>query len=122
MINAKVKVSKEVAEALNDRLAYNNPADIVATSASNGWEERGRSTVGCLNRRHLDLDTLIRAVYYGYEVEETAGEKVAYYYRQQLGRSRGIFPGLEFAECRARMEAVEFVAKAYGLKIEGVNV
>lgn len=118
----KVNVSREVAEALNDRLAYDKPADIVATSAKNGWEERGSNNVGCLNKQYLDLDTLIRAVYFGYEIEETPAEKVAEYYRQQLGRSRGILLGLEFAQCKARIEAVEFVAKAYGLKIEGVNV
>lgn len=123
MTNANiVKVSKEVAEALNEVLAYVEPADIVATSARNGWEERGNRNNGCLNKRHLNLDTLIKAAYFGYETEETPEEKVAYYYRQQLGRSRGIFPGLEFAQCRARMEAIEFVTKAYGLKIEGVNV
>lgn len=42
----KVKVSKEVAEALDDRLLYDKPADIVATSARNGWEERGNKNKG----------------------------------------------------------------------------
>jgi len=84
----KVKVSKEVAEALNDRLTYNTPADIVATSARNGWEERGIKNNGCLNKRYLDLDTLIKAVYFGYEVEETELEKVYTHFKSHLEISR----------------------------------
>lgn len=77
MTNAKkVKVSKEVAEAIAERMKYNTPADIVGTSAVNGWEERGKNTCGCLNKRHLNLDTLINAVYFGYEVEETPQDTV----------------------------------------------
>lgn len=84
----KVKVTKEVAEALENRLVYDNPADIVATSARNGWEERGIKNNGCLNKRYLDLDTLIRAVYFGYEVEKTEKEKVIDHFKSHIEISK----------------------------------
>lgn len=114
MTNAKVKVSKEVAETLDDILAYYKPVDIVATSARNGWEERGAKNFGFLNARHLDLDTLIKAVYFGYEIEQTPADKVAEYYLMSVGQANSAYR-------KGIKDDIEFVTKAYGLKIEGVN-
>lgn len=110
----KVQVSREVADAINKRLEWDTPAEIVNRSARNGWEERGNNSVGILNARNTDLDTLIRALYYGYEVDETPEEKWSRYLENL--RSHSFIP-----VCVARANTIEEMAKDFGLKIEGVN-
>jgi hypothetical protein len=68
----------------------------------------------------VDVMTLASAIINGYTVEQTPEEKVREYFTlakedAESGDYDRIFTG------EAKVEAVEFFAKAYGIKIEGVN-
>jgi len=114
MTNAnKVKVSKEVAEAI-DRVK----GGLMTVGTFSEWLD-GEWTITGPNKvimLELTKDEAVSVVLYGYEIEETPAEKVAEYYRI----SKAYEKCCEYR--RGKAETVEFVAKAYGLKIEGVNV
>ncbi|WP_427110868.1 hypothetical protein [Lysinibacillus xylanilyticus] len=115
MINAnKVKVSKEVAEAIERQLEIRlgSKEDLLRTK-STGVTFVNKSAP--LN--DVSFDKLATCLYVGYEVEQTPAEKVAehYHIRSELFKRFGI--GEDFGA----MKGIEFVAKTYGLKIEGVN-
>jgi len=117
----KVKVTKEVADALCDRLKWITPWEIVGTSARNGWDERGRNNCGCLNARNLHLDTLIKALYVGYEIEETPQESI----KRKVEKSRTTID--EYAALdvqiwhRGYIEGIRYTLDTLGIEIEGVN-
>lgn len=67
---------------------------------------------------NLTFDELIRALYIGYEIEQTPEENVAEQYRN---RSE-LFERFGNSEDFGVMKGIEIVAKAFGLKIEGVDV
>lgn len=102
-----MEVSREVTEALNDRLAYDKPSEIIKISARNGWEERGVGNYGFLNCRHLDLDTLIKALYVGYEIGKTPEERIFEYYQD--------------AQWVQMKDAIIFVLETLDVQIKGVN-
>lgn len=70
----------------------------------------------------VNLDTLIRALYIGYEVEETPEEKVREFYRHhyEFGNktTNGVYGHLED---RIKYETVIEVLEMLNIKIEGVN-
>lgn len=109
----KVKVSRELAEAINERLIWDKPSEIVRTSVRNGWEERGRCNVGVLNSRNTSLDTFIKALYFGYEVEETPESKFVEWYRS-LDACKYNADNLKRIGADTTLELLE-------LKIEGVS-
>lgn len=116
-----VKVTKEVADALCDRLKWITPWEIVGTSARNGWDERGRNNCGCLNARNLHLDTLIKALYVGYEIEETA-EEIIKRKVEKLRKTRAEYQALDVQLITdGQMEGIKFTLDALGIEIEGVN-
>jgi hypothetical protein len=64
-------------------------------------------------RKELTLDTLIRALYIGYEVEETPEERIKETFERfessEVGREVGFAGG------------IKFVLNELGIKIDGVN-
>lgn len=73
----KVKVSREIANSLDYvTRTFSNEAIIYAhVKEPNSWAlDKNRALNG------LELDTLIRSLYIGYEVEETPVEKFNYFY------------------------------------------
>lgn len=116
MTNAnKVKVSKEVAEAIEELLRRNggNHGD-----ALGGYLQTRKFTVEKLiplNTMHQHI--AVQAIYFGYEVEQTPAEKVADQYRNLSE----LFTKFGYRSDLAAMQGIEFVVEAYGLKIEGVN-
>lgn len=117
MTNAnKVKVSKEVAKAIEELISRNggNHGD-----ALGGYLQTRKFTTEKL----IPLNTMyqhvaVQAIYFGYEVEETPAEKVAKHYRNLSE----LYEKFGYDSDLAAMRGIEFVAEAFGLKIEGVNV
>lgn len=118
MTNAKMKVSKEVAEALDGLLKKGNTPETIENILSCHVKHRWS---GYKQLNGVSLYTLSSALINGYEIEQTPAEKVAFYYETERLLSRTTL-GYERAISIGAMRGIEFVAKAYGLKIEGVNV
>ena len=68
----KVKLNSKQATALEYVLSKYTGKEIILTHASNpnGWLERASGI------NSLDFDTLVKAIYYGYEIEQTPEEKL----------------------------------------------
>ncbi|MGY3188743.1 hypothetical protein [Lysinibacillus sp. TE18511] len=125
MINAKVKVSKEVAEALDGALMKfdGSKGKLLETHVRTKTEVGVNWTEYLFCGTNAPLDTLSTnemaiALYVGYEVEKAPEEMVAEQYRSR----RRLYDTFGNDEDYGAMEGIEFVAKAYGLKIEGVDV
>lgn len=69
----KVMLSKEEVDALVSALEMNggDAASVIQWHATNGLWEGKREALN-----DMDLDTIIRALYVGYELEETTEEKL----------------------------------------------
>lgn len=108
MINAnKVKVSKEVAAEIE--------------YAKGEYRSIACATQYLLNEADLtdeQVELALRGYYGDYEVEQTPEEMVAEYYRNR----KALYDNFGNDEDYGAIEGIEFVAKAYGLKIEGVSV
>jgi len=114
MTNAnKVKVSKEVAEAIE--FLKSGTCQIGPLCAFLDNEKVSSHPKHRKIFLELTKEEAIDAIFFGYEIEETQAEKVAEYYRT----SKAYEKCCEYR--RGKAEAVEFVVEAYGLKIEGVN-
>ncbi|MGE7843943.1 hypothetical protein ACQKNX_24555 [Lysinibacillus sp. NPDC093712] len=116
MINAKVKVSKEVAEAiefLKSGTCQIGPLCSFLDNEKVSSHPKHRKIFS-----ELTKEEAIDAIFFGYEIEQTPAEKVAEKYRNlsDLYQKFGCDSDL------ATMRGIEFVSEAYGLKIEGVNV
>lgn len=109
MINAKVKVSKEVAELVTKFDHRHSSIGVIEEIiCADGYDESQKTQA-------------INAFLNGYEVEKTPAEKVAHYYETERFLSKTTL-GYERLISLGVVRGIEFVAKAYGLKIEGVNV
>lgn len=103
MTNAnKVKVSKEVAELVTKFDHRHSSIGVIEEIiCAEGYNESQKTQA-------------INAFLNGYEVEQTPADKVAEYYLRSVGQANQAYR-------KGIKDAIEFVAKAYGLKIEGVN-
>lgn len=103
----KVKLRREVAETIDRAFRdYASISHIVSNKArGNVFPE----TYDLLNT--LDLDTLIRTLYIGYEVEETPEDKVRSIYKCPI----------DSWNPNAYKAGIEDTLRALGIKIEGVN-
>ena len=112
----KVRVTKEVAEAIEIVTISNTPAEIIKISALNGWGGDEDDYAECLNSSQLSLDTLIIALYIGYEIKKTPEEELAESYRFNY-----LIEGQD-DENRAFANGIRYAVNTLGIKIEGVNV
>lgn len=118
----KVKVSKEVAEAIE--ALRSGVSDYGYWRSIRQFEMKDNIDLRFVKTREYfneDVSLFIRAMFGEYEIEQKPAEKVAYYYETERLLSETT-RGFERAISIGAMRAVEFVAKAYGLKIEGVDV
>lgn len=123
MTNAKVKVSKEVAEAIEDVRSVNYTdfqiiQDIIEDEGKTAYGTKMPVLIKFAKYSTENQQTLFLALANGYEVEKTPEEMVAEQYRSR----QRMYDKFGNDEDYGAMEGIEFVAKAYGLKIEGVNV
>jgi hypothetical protein len=111
--STKITLPREVAEAINNLLESGGErAGIIEYHAKNpnGWAGE------CKPLNGLDLDTLIQALYYGYEIEKSPEDKVREYYEGYetcTPELAGMYAGIR--------EGVRQTLNLLGIKIEGVN-
>jgi hypothetical protein len=104
----KVKLTREQAECLKENELMHGTEKLVQIHAidPNGWLDN--------NPLHgLPLDTIIRALYIGYEVEQTPEEKLLQYYTVQKN---------SVSDDQERTEvAIVRVLEFLGMKVKGIN-
>jgi hypothetical protein len=106
----KVVLTNEQAEALESALDLqgSNLANVVEWHATNLWDGKRKALNG------LQLDTLIRALYVGYEVEPSRDEKLrALYMEHKVPNGPGYHLGV--------LCGIQEVLNIYGIKVRGVN-
>lgn len=137
MTNAnKVKVSKEVAEAIEDvrSVKYTDfeiIRDIVEDKGKTAYGTKMPVLIKFAKYSTENQQTLILALANGYEVEKTPIEKFAKQYIHHLDnitfyalikrRPLDMYQIEQERYSSGFVAGVEEIAKAYGLKIEGVN-
>ena len=120
--SAKVKVSKEVAEAIE--ALRSGIEDYGYWRSIRQFEEKDDVDIRFVKTRDYfneDLSLFMRAMFGDYEIEQTPAEKVAEYYAKAKRASEELPEKQARFIAEARVQTIEFVTKAYGLKIEGVN-
>lgn len=111
----KVKLTKEQAEAI--KIILNNPQwrkeQIIEhhTNDHYAWVNEYSDFNG------MPLDTLVRAIYIGYEVEETREEKV----QRQFLNPIGFYDKENDNPQTIYRKGMQFVLEAFEIKIPGVN-
>ncbi|MGR6546306.1 hypothetical protein [Paenibacillus tundrae] len=109
----KVKLTKAQAESLADASKYNDTEKMVRihmdVPVSKAWMR------GSVHLNEITLDTLIRALYIGYEVEMTPEEKIFEIYK--TGYARNGFG----EEDIAFREGIALALHTFGIKAEGVH-
>jgi len=114
----KVQVSQDVSDALDIITRRFKKEVIIKAHAEkpNGWDQSYKE----LNL--LDLDILIRALYFGYSVEKTPEDKIADWYEElELYRANKTNPLNRIQEADFKMIAIKCTLDTLGIKIKGVN-
>lgn len=113
----KITLTKDQSEALESALDLQgcNKANVVEWHATNLWDGKRKALNG------MPLDTLIRALYVGYEVEPSPDEKIAQKYKELQGlytirmceSNGGFYAG--------KLEGIRFTLDTLNVKVKGVN-
>ena len=102
----KVKVSREVAEAIESAFEVSNKEQVLEDHARSGmWQNKE-----FLPLNNLSLLEMAAIVINGYEIEETPEEKFLRVYKMQLDINR-----LDFAD------GMKYALETLGIKIKGIN-
>lgn len=120
----KVKVTKEVAEAIELVKPYNTLDQIVKVSALNKWGGDEDDYAECLNSCQLPLNTLITALYIGYEVEESPEDKASEAFLDALKKRRQAHDDEDNDASyfyKGYMTGIRFMAETFDIKVVGVN-
>lgn len=112
-----VKLTKEQAEALGNARQIWEDSEMVEIHASSGkcrWSENSQAL------ESLSLDTLIKALYIGYEVEQTPHDKVRELYNEIDKAYTHTFPDATSLRVFAK-QAIKTTLDILGEEVEGVN-
>lgn len=105
-MSEKVKLTKAQSEEIKTLLKENPAEDIIQDHVEGKWWDDSP-----LNG--LALDTLIRALYIGYEVEQTPEEKLLYCYAETSSINEDFREGYR--------AGIEGTLKILNIKIKGIN-
>ncbi|MCM3763481.1 hypothetical protein [Neobacillus niacini] len=110
----KVMLSKEEAQALESALEISGgvPSNVVQWHSQDLWE--GERSV--LN--DLDIDTVCRALYVGYEVEPGPEEKLLKHFQDQ-GVFKKKYPATEYHS--GHMDGIRLTLDLLNIQIKGIN-
>jgi hypothetical protein len=117
---AKVTVTQAVADAIESALANQNGEKAMVVSRHTGfrWCAPEHQILNAIS-----LDTLVRALYIGYDVEETAHDRIRDTYKRRL--AEGTFAHIDRTLVSSRSlafaDGIKFALNELGVKIEGVN-
>lgn len=115
----KVKVSREISDALDYETRNFSKKSIIDAHVKHpkGWALNENKALN-----DMDLDVLIRALYYGYMVEKTPEDKIADWYEElELYRANKTNPLNRIQEADFQMIAIKCTLDTLGIKIKGVN-
>lgn len=112
----KVKVSREVAEAIeyllnHEDYGYTKEKLLVAHAGMEKYPKRNWAGDNPLN--DIDLLVLAAILVNGYDIEQTPEEKLAEFYRGRVNSSNDYE--------REYAHGIEFAVRSLGIKIKGVN-
>jgi hypothetical protein len=108
-----ITLKKHIAGAIDSVMMNNSKEEIIVEHANGNNEWTGEWSP--LNA--LSLDSLIRAVYIGYEVEKTPEEKVKELYDNYGPNSQGHQVNMDE---RVQM-GIKLALKSIGMKVEGIT-
>jgi hypothetical protein len=127
MNNEKVTVTKAVADAIETlRANWKLDENIIDSYVNYGSYHHHWESHMITLRKGVTLDTLIRALYIGYDVEKTAGEvahekiRRAYDKRDHFAQSRAL-SNRNYTFRRGYRDGVRDTLDTLGIQIEGVN-
>lgn len=121
----KVKVTREIAEAIVDVREMYTDSQIIAEIEN----DRGCTAYGTLmltlvkfsRQAEGNIDLIMRALVNGYEIEKTPEERVRDKYAQILVWKRVHRKDGEYGAADGREDGFRMALEALGIKIEGVN-
>ena len=116
----KIRVSHEVAEAIEFQLTRRSPEELL-TRVIEHKEFGGSFVLRSKVLNALSISEIARILYVGYEVEETPEEKWSRRYKQTVDCLA--FPIADDVRDLLEKEkrTIESMVRDFGLKIEGVN-
>jgi hypothetical protein len=115
----KVTVTKEVSEAI-EHIRHNCCIGSLGNYLDGEWASPHPKTRLAINE--LDKDSLLHAIFYGYEIEKTPEEKVRDYHNELLCREAYLEnSGCDGSQHRQGWLSVVETLNILGIKIEGVN-
>lgn len=113
----KLKVKKEVFESLNVAKMYNSTENIIKEhiKCNNDWEG------GCEGINGMDIFDLCKALFVGYELEETPEEKILESYKNAVELLDSKLNNLPEGYMQGTKDCTEFILDTLGIKIKGIN-
>ena len=113
----KLKVSREVADALNHMPVGLSTSEILKLHANNpyGWYNESKPLMD------LKLEELATALIVGYEVEMTPHERIAYEYNYHQERAKEEKSGREKWVGKGYVRGVQRTLKNLNITVKGVN-
>ena len=121
MTNAKVKVTKEVAEAIGEIIKRNNGNKAHAVG---GFFNRPFTTNKLSPLNALSDDEGIQAIYFGYEIDKTPEEKIIAEWERLSDVWRTAYHHDDCGDMRtadAKQSGIKFALDMLGIKYKGVN-
>lgn len=116
----KVKLSQEQARALENAMKDNDIEYVITAHATAGeWVPDEKRALN-----ELSVADLARALLIGYDVEQTAEEKLAEYYQERKKWAQQALERDErhsYAINAARAQAVNATLSLLGIKVKGIN-
>jgi|GEM_PF-2673191 len=118
MYMEKVKLNQEQAEALEYVINRNNEKEIILAHANDpeGWLDKAAPL------KSLDFDVLVKALYNGYEIEQTPEDKLLEVYKKY--ESAGLQEWHPISRERHHLicQGIKLAVDTLGLKIKGINI
>lgn len=115
MMVEKLKVSREVADAIEKLSDLDASQILMAHSIEGGWPQK----TNALNE--LSMEQLATALIVGYEVEKTPHEKIAVIYKHHYPKSRDGSDSTQKYFSKGYVKGIKFTLEKLGITIKGVN-
>jgi hypothetical protein len=111
-----VTVSREVAEAINYALNVAKPEDVIGWFVKGYWHA---SEVAVLDS--LPLDTLIRALYIGYEVKKSPEHRLLTYIRDIVPEGTSVYDAFNISYLNGKADGAREAAKILRVELSTIN-
>ncbi|HEY4622672.1 MAG TPA: hypothetical protein VIH12_02370 [Solibacillus sp.] len=110
-----LKVSREVADAIEKLSDLDASQILMAHAIEGGWPQKTNAL------SELSMEQLATALIVGYEVEMTPHEEIAVIYKRHYPKSRVVPGSTEKYFSKGYVKGIKFTLGKLGITIEGVN-